>query len=95
MEKICPYCDETYQTIHANQISCDKSDCKYQHEAKRTMIKRLKRQGKDIIEDLEDWDRGTFSGFYMYMKKRPYYFQELSSMLPTSQNIKEYFYDSL
>lgn len=92
MEKLCPYCEENFNTGFLNQATCHKERCKQQYIAQRMRINHLKRHGKETVEDLENLDRSTLSGFYTYMKKRPFYFQSLSSMVPTSQNIKEYFY---
>ena len=95
MKKLCPYCEKEFDTGFSNQATCNKDRCKQQHVSERMRINYLKRQGKDPEEDLEDLDRSTFPGFFTYMKKRPFYFQALSTLPPTQQNIKDYFYTEL
>jgi hypothetical protein len=96
MEKICPCCNEPYQTSWSNQIACHKLQCKTQYTAQHLKENQLKRLGRYTgKEDLEDIDRSSFMGFYTYMKMRPFYFQDLSSMTPTPEHIKEFYYESL
>ncbi len=96
MEKVCPYCEREYQTSFEHQIACHRLSCKQQHISKRMRKNHLSRTNQIVIEgDLEDCDRSTFSGFLSYMRKRPFYFEMLSSMDPTPENIKEYFHLSV